>query len=63
MPSDAKDLRKLVEEKWTKLKTGDVPGLKDPRKQRETFVLVLERAVGADPEENIDDVLKNAAEV
>jgi hypothetical protein len=63
LPSDAKDLRELVEENWTKLKTGDVPGSNDQAEQRETFVLVLERAVGADLEGNIDDVLNKAAEV
>ncbi len=63
LPSDAKDLRKLVEENWTKLKTDNVPGSNDQTEQRKTFVLVLERAVGADLEGNIDDVFKPAAEV
>lgn len=63
LPSDAKDLRKLVEDKWTKLKTDNSHGSDDEIEKRETFVLLLERAVGADNEENIDDILKNAAEV
>jgi len=61
LPSDAKDLRKLVEEKWTKLKTDDISGSNNETKKRETFVLVLERAVGAELEGNIDDVLKKCS--
>lgn len=63
LSSDAKDLRKLVEEEWTKLKTDNVSGSNDQTKLRETFVLVLGRAVGADLEGNIDNVMKFAADV
>lgn len=63
LPSGAEELRKLLEEKWTELETDDVTGSNDEIKKREAFVRVLERAVGADLEGNIPDILKEAAEV
>ena len=63
LPSGAEELRTLLEEKWTELETDDVTGSNDEIKKREAFVRVLERAVGADLEGNIADILKEAAEV
>ncbi|MCJ1242999.1 hypothetical protein MMC30_000195 [Trapelia coarctata] len=63
LPSSADDLRELLEEKWSELKSDDVTGSNDETKKRKAFVRVLERAVGADLEGNIDDISKKVVEM
>ncbi|KAI9873649.1 MAG: hypothetical protein M1830_010758 [Pleopsidium flavum] len=50
LPGSAKDLKELIEEKWSELKFDDVKGLDEEDQRRKVFVRVLERAVGADLE-------------
>ena len=61
LPSDADELRDLLQENWKDINSDDVLGKDGDEKQRRAFVIILERAVGADLEGNVDDV-KNEAE-
>ena len=60
LPGDAEELRMLLEEKWSELDVGDVDVKDEDEKKRRVFVRLLERAVGADLEGNIDDVKAEA---
>lgn len=61
LPGDAEGLRKLMEEHWGKLDIGDVKTKDEKEMKRKAFVRILERAVGADLEGNIDILKAEAA--
>lgn len=58
--SDAEELRQLLDEHWEELETKDIEGKDEEERKRKTFVRVLERAVGADLEGNVDAVRAEA---
>ena len=60
LPRDAEKLREMMEEHWGKLEVKDVEG-KDEEQRRKAFVRILERAVGADLEGNIESIKAGAA--
>jgi hypothetical protein len=57
----AEELRKMMEEKWEELETGDIEAQNEAEKKRKAFVTILERAVGADLEGNIEALRAQAA--
>lgn len=61
LTQDGEELQKLVEEHWAKLETKHLAGENDSAKKRRAFVVLLERATGADLEGKIDEVLEAAA--
>ena len=60
LPGDADNLREMMEEHWGKLEVKDVEG-KGEEQRRKAFVRILERAVGADLEGNIESIKAEAA--
>lgn len=54
LPGSAEGLVDLVAEQWGELEVGDVEAGTEEEKKRMVFVRILERAVGADLEGNID---------
>ena len=61
LPEEADDLEKALDQQWSKLDKKNVFGRDDATKKRRAFVIVLERAIGADLEGKIDAVLEAAA--
>lgn len=61
LPEEAGDLRKAMEGSWAKLETKGLAGKGEAAKKRRAFVLILERAVGADLEGKVDDLAAAAA--
>lgn len=61
LPSEGEELLRLIEEDWEGLEVGDVGGEDEEARKMLVIVKVLERAVGADLEGNVDEVLQNAA--
>ena len=61
LPSSAEELRVMVVENWAKLEVKDIEAKDEEEKQRKAFVRILERAVGADLEGNIDLIKSEAA--
>ena len=55
LPRDTQELKSLLDEKWKELNAEDVVGDGEERKRR-VFVKVLERAVGAELEGNVDEL-------
>ncbi|KAL8774757.1 MAG: hypothetical protein Q9209_000696 [Squamulea sp. 1 TL-2023] len=60
LPGTAVELKKLLDDHWTKLNVEGFEGNEDDKKRR-VFVQVLERAVGVDLEGNADSVRAEAA--
>lgn len=60
LPGDAEELQKIVEGKWADLNVPDDLSGSEDEKKRKVFVRILERAVGAELEGDLDEV-KNAA--
>lgn len=60
-PTEGTDLFGLIEEHWSKLDAKHIAGKSVDEKKRRAFVTVLERAVGADLEGKIDELLDAAA--
>ncbi|KAF2112144.1 hypothetical protein BDV96DRAFT_498198 [Lophiotrema nucula] len=60
LPSDTESLTKLIEEGWSDLEVADDGDHTGEAQKRRAFVLLLERAVGADLEGKIDQVLEEA---
>ena len=56
LPGDAEGLEQLIDKHWDDLKVEDIEAKDQEEKKRKAFVRLLERAVGADLEGNIDDV-------
>lgn len=63
LPEEAEDLRKAVDKEWAKLEIKALAGKDEAQKKRRAFVVVLERAVGADLEGKTDEVVAAAAAV
>ena len=61
LPGSAEHLRNLLDEKWERLDVKDVEAKDEAEKKRKAFVRILERAVGADLEGNIDSIKSEAA--
>ena len=61
LPSDAEGLQQLVEKHWSQLNTEDIKADNEDEKKRKAFVRLLEHAVGADLENNVDEVKAQAA--
>lgn len=65
LPQDGQELVDLLEGSWKKVDgkaKGELAGEGEAAKKRRAFVVVLERATGAQLEDKIDDVLAAAAE-
>jgi len=61
LPGSAKELKELMEKHWKELVVEDIGGKDVEEKQRKTFVRILERAVGADLERNIESIKAEVA--
>ena len=66
LPGSAEELRSLLDEKWEELEVEELEveelEVKDKaEKKRKAFVQILERAIGADLEGNIDSIKSEAA--
>lgn len=62
LPRGEEELQALVEKHWSDLKTDDIKGAKDEETvKRHVFVRILERAVNADLDNKVDDLLDEAA--
>ena len=56
LPTSAKELKELLDEKWGELNGEDKAVHDDANRRRRVFVHILERAVGADLEGNVEAV-------
>ena len=61
LPSSAEALRDVLDEHWSELETKDIEAKDEDEKRRRAFVRILERAVGASLEGNVDSVKAQAA--
>ena len=61
LPGSAEKLRSLLDEKWEELKVEEIEAKDEAEKKRKAFVQILERAIGADLEGNIDSIKSAAA--
>ena len=61
LPGSAEELRSLLDEKWEELEVGELEAKDKAEKKRKAFVQILERAIGADLEGNIDSIKSEAA--
>ena len=61
LPYSAADLKAFVDENFKKLDLQDVEAKDDEERKRKGFVRILERAVVADLERNIDSILSESA--
>lgn len=62
LPSTAKDLKGFLDKEWENLNVGDIKAGNEDEKKRKAFVHILERAVGADLEGNIDSIRSHRQE-
>lgn len=60
LPTTAEEVKQVMEESWAKLDVDEISGKDDGEKHRKAFVQILERAVGADLEGNIDAAIAEA---
>ena len=61
LPGSAEELKSLLDEKWEELEVGELEAKDKAEKKRKAFVQILERAIGADLEGNIDSIKSEAA--
>ena len=61
LPQDGQELVDLIKKHWKDVKSSDLAGKDEEEKRRRAFVLILERATGAQLEHKIDAVLGAAA--
>ena len=61
LPESAEKLKDLLDENWEQLEVKDIEAKDEEEKKRKAFVRLLERAVGADLEGNIDSIKAEAA--
>ncbi|KAI7601556.1 hypothetical protein KC319_g22456 [Hortaea werneckii] len=61
LPDEGEELHKLIEQHWEKLETKQLAGEDERAKKRRAFVIVLERATGADLEGKSEAVVEAAA--
>ena len=60
LPSDADEMKQLLDKHWEEIVIDDVEARDGEEKKRKAFVRILERAVGADLEGNVDSVRAEA---
>ncbi|MCJ1306403.1 hypothetical protein MMC25_000045 [Agyrium rufum] len=63
LPASADELQSLLDDSWQDLEHEDIDGKDEDEKKRKVFVRLLERAVGADLEHNLDQLLTEAAKM
>jgi hypothetical protein len=63
LPKRAEEIEKLVKSRWNDLNPEDGGGHDLETQKRRAFVVLLERAIGADLENNIDQVLGEASKL
>ncbi|EAT78499.2 hypothetical protein SNOG_14262 [Parastagonospora nodorum SN15] len=63
LPKRAEEIEKLIESRWTDLNSGEGDGHDLETRKRRVFVVLLERAIGADLEKKIDQVLNEASKL
>ena len=63
LPDDADRMKGLLDENWEGLDVKDIEAKDEDEKKRKAFVRILERAVGADLEGNVDSVKAEAGKV
>ncbi|CAD6582641.1 MAG: hypothetical protein ASARMPRED_001024 [Alectoria sarmentosa] len=61
LPDNAEELRDMLDENWEKFEVKDIEAEDEEEKKRKQFVKILDRAVGADLEGNIDAIKSEAA--
>lgn len=61
LPQDGQELVDLIKTHWKDIKSSDLAGKDEEERKRRAFVLILERATGAQLEHQIDAVLSAAA--
>lgn len=61
LPDDGEELAKAIDEHWGKLDTKHISGVDDDVKKKRAFVLILERATGADLESKSEELVAAAA--
>ena len=61
LPGSAEELRSLLDEKWEQLELEEIGAKDKAEKKRKAYVQILERAIGADLEGNIDSIKSEAA--
>ena len=61
MPGSPEELRNVMDENWETLEVKDIEAEDEEEKKRKAFVRILERAVGADLEGNIDSIASKVA--
>lgn len=61
LPTEAKDLETFIEKHWEELKVEDIEAKEEEEKKRKVFVRLLEHAVGAHLEGNVDEIKAEAA--
>lgn len=60
LPPDSEELQKLLAEHWSSLGTSHLAGEDEEARKRRAFVIVLERAIGADLEGKVDQLIEAA---
>lgn len=60
LPTDAKGLESSLAEHWSKLETQHLAGADESARKRRAFVVVLERAIGADLEGKVESLVERA---
>lgn len=61
LPQDGQELVDLIKSHWKDVKSSDLAGKDEDERKRRAYVLILERATGAQLEHKIDAVLSAAA--
>lgn len=61
LPKSAEGLKGLIDKHWSELKIDDIEARDEDERRRKAFVRILERAVGAELEGDIDSVKAQAA--
>lgn len=60
LPGSAEDLKDMLDQNWKKLEVKDIEAKDEEEKKRKAFVRILERAVGADLEGNMNSIKSEA---
>lgn len=56
LPNNTDKMKQMLDEHWKEVRIDDVKAKDEEEKKRKTFVRLLERAVGADLEGNVDSM-------
>ena len=62
LPGDPMELDKFLDQNWEDIDSKDITGGDHTEQKKKLFVMLLERAVGADLEGNLDAVLERMRE-